>query len=83
MTLHEVKTLNEAIAIIEARDKEIKAYRNVLAVIHRDGGRYIKEHGYEKASSDAMEIVLKGRRSCPNYPECGGSCESNPVGWDE
>jgi hypothetical protein len=30
---------------------------NLLAVIHRDGGHYVGEHGVEKSVKDAMEIV--------------------------
>ena len=31
--------------------------RNLLAVIHRDGGHYIWQHGTEKAYEDGMQIV--------------------------
>lgn len=31
--------------------------RNLLAIIHRDGGHYAAEHGLEKATQDAMSIV--------------------------
>lgn len=29
----------------------------LLAVIHRDGGHYAEQHGYHKATLDAMRIV--------------------------
>ena len=32
---------------------------NLLAIIHRDGGHYVAEHGLDKAVQDAMEIVAK------------------------
>lgn len=35
--------------------------RNLLAVIHRDGGHYATEHGLEKAGEDAEALVLKER----------------------
>lgn len=31
--------------------------RNLLAVIHRDGGHYTQEHGLQKAVEDAYEVV--------------------------
>lgn len=34
---------------------------NLLAVIHRDGGHYIEEHGWEKACADAEALVLAER----------------------
>jgi hypothetical protein len=35
--------------------------RNLLAVIHRDGGHYAAKHGLEKAGEDAQALVLKER----------------------
>lgn len=32
--------------------------RDLLAVIHRDGGHYTAEHGVEKSAADAAERVL-------------------------
>lgn len=32
---------------------------NLLAVIHRDGGHYVAEHGVEKASADAEQLSSK------------------------
>lgn len=34
---------------------------NLLAVIHRDGGHYVSEHGILKAFEDAKRIVLNER----------------------
>ena len=31
--------------------------KNLLAVIHRDGGHYTEEHGIEKSVKDATQIV--------------------------
>ena len=31
--------------------------RNILAIIHRDGGHYVAEHGLEKATEDAINKV--------------------------
>jgi hypothetical protein len=39
--------------------------RNLLAVIHRDGGHYAAEHGLEKAVSDAMSLVTDLRVKAP------------------
>jgi predicted Zn-dependent protease len=32
--------------------------RELLAVIHRDGGHYVAEHGIEKAADDAQTKVI-------------------------
>lgn len=34
---------------------------NLLAVIHRDGGHYVSEHGFEKATEDAMNVIIEER----------------------
>jgi hypothetical protein len=34
---------------------------NLLAIIHRDGGHYLAEHGWEKAVEDAIEKVCYAR----------------------
>ena len=56
-------------ALIDINEKELAAakaqnqsFGNVLAVIHRDGGHYITKHGHEKASEDAIKIVLDLRK---------------------
>ena len=33
----------------------------LLAVIHRDGGHYVQEHGIEKAVEDAITLINKER----------------------
>ena len=38
--------------------EENQSFGCVLALIHRDGGHYITKHGHEKASQDALQIVL-------------------------
>ena len=38
---------------------------NLLAVIHRDGGHYIEEHGWEKAQADAEERVVRVMTGLP------------------
>lgn len=30
---------------------------NLLAIVHRDGGQYVGEHGLDKAVEDAKQIV--------------------------
>lgn len=37
--------------------------RELLAVIHGDGGHYADEHGPEKATEDAIEIFLRDRQT--------------------
>ena len=39
-------------------DKHLTQLRNLLAIIHRDGGHYVAEHGLEKATEDAIKKVL-------------------------
>jgi hypothetical protein len=48
---------------------ELNAAENLLAVIHRDGGHYTKEHGFEKSCADAEKIVLRDRRDEPSERE--------------
>lgn len=38
---------------------------NLLAVIHRDGGHYITQHGLSKAITDAISIIYTLRESLP------------------
>lgn len=50
---------------LAARVKELEKYhhdaRNLLAVVHRDGGHYVTEHGFQKACEDAAEEYLRRR----------------------
>ena len=52
--------------LLEAERDALKRLRqmhcDLLAVIHRDGGHYIYEHGIEKANADAQTIVLAERQ---------------------
>ena len=34
---------------------------NLLAVIHRDGGHYVTQHGLNKACEDAKKVILNER----------------------
>ena len=36
---------------------------NLLAVIHRDGGHYVEEHGWEQACAEAERRVLRLRHT--------------------
>lgn len=53
-------------------DKPAASYssmlRNLLAVIHRDGGHYIWQHGTEKAYEDGMQIVAAAPASSQVTP---------------
>jgi len=46
---------------LDTAKEENLSFGNVLAVIHRDGGHYISRHGHDKASKDAIKIILKLR----------------------
>jgi hypothetical protein len=46
-----------------AHDDTVDLLQNLLAVIHRDGGHYVTEHGIEKAAEDAEKIVVSMRAS--------------------
>jgi hypothetical protein len=54
-----VKELNieNLLMEIEGLEKQIECANNLLAVIHRDGGHYTGEHGFEKSCRDAEAIV--------------------------
>lgn len=41
---------------IEQQNSELAKAKELLCVIHRDGGQYLNEHGFAKAVSDAEEI---------------------------
>ncbi len=45
----------------ELKSKE-QMFGNVLAVVHRDGGHYISNHGWKKACEDAEIIICDMRR---------------------
>ena len=51
--------------IKKVREKMDKDYEHLLnellAIIHRDGGHYVQEHGIEKAVEDAINIINKER----------------------
>ena len=47
--------LDKMTAFDEA-EKNIQHAGNLLAVMHRDGGHYISEHGFEKACKDAEQV---------------------------
>lgn len=40
-------------------DDELNAVRELLAVLHRDGGHYTMEHGLLKSIQDAQELLHK------------------------
>lgn len=37
----------------------LKMLNDLLCTIHRDGGQYISEHGYKKATEDAVKIAAE------------------------
>jgi hypothetical protein len=45
--------------------QEASMLHDLLAVIHRDGGHYVAEHGLEKALADAHTLVLERRSEEP------------------
>jgi len=48
-------------ALSSVASKRHKMLDNLLCIIHRDGGHHIKENGYEKSVSDAIDIIHEGR----------------------
>ena len=52
--------LNESFKVQSAI---FNAMRDLLAVIHRDGGHYAAEHGILKACADAERIITDERRA--------------------
>ena len=48
-------------ARIAALEEALQAGRDVMAVIHGDGGHYREAHGDRKAADDAISIVYKLR----------------------
>lgn len=50
---HEAKT---AASLTQAATPSEHMLRELLAVIHRDGGHYVEEHGLEKVVADAMRL---------------------------
>ena len=65
-------------------ENDNKACANVLAVIHRDGGHYVRDHGFVRASKDAAKIVVTLRKenslfqdSISNCPYCDLEAEES------
>jgi hypothetical protein len=45
---------HDLVGTIERQQRECKWFGEVMAVMHRDGGHYLGEHGPEKATKDAL-----------------------------
>jgi hypothetical protein len=43
----------------EKAEAKLAAVRELLAVVHRDGGHYTAEHGIDKSVKDALEVYYK------------------------
>ncbi len=54
---------------ITETEAENQSFGNVLAIIHRDSGHYITEHGHRKASEDAIRIIQDMRIALEDEPE--------------
>ncbi len=54
------------------------ALRNLLAVIHRDGGHYIAEHGLAKAVADAMTMIPNLRAVIDEVSRVVGGLTARP-----
>lgn len=62
---------NDMIAVYETPEECIEAAQaierlsaekaEILCIVHRDGGRYIAQHGIEKAFTDALTTIYKWR----------------------
>lgn len=57
LELHDAKAEVEKLRAQLAAERQ--SHGDLLAVIHGDGGHYVEEHGWEKAQSDAVDIVYK------------------------
>jgi len=69
----------------ERFQKELACLRGVrdelqglLAVIHRDGGHYEGQHGFEKAYKDAVEKVLTAYHAVDDLKKEGSAESSSP-----
>lgn len=60
------------------RDK-VNHAGNLLAVIHRDGGHYIDEFGWEKACQDAQTIAVRLLRECSDAWDSASKDEDGTV----
>lgn len=57
-TFHDIAgERKHSIAMVAAN--RLKMLNDLLCTVHRDGGQYIFEHGYKKATEDALKIVAK------------------------
>jgi len=65
---------------------ENQSTRNVLAVIHRDGGHYTVNHGYKKSADDAIHLwydlqgknkALREQVESLDFDACCPRCRSN------
>jgi len=76
---------------LEAASAPMWNLRELLAVIHRDGGQYLDEHGMEKAFADAVELssarIVDAEQSAPMLSEgvvervARAICEANSDTW--
>jgi hypothetical protein len=57
-------------ARIAALEEALQAGRDVMAVIHGDGGHYREAHGDRKAADDAISIIYKLRADLAAEREC-------------
>lgn len=57
-TFHDIAGERKHSIAMVAGDR-MKMLNDLLCTIHRDGGQYIAEHGYKKATKDALTIVAK------------------------
>lgn len=76
------------VATVDARDEQIAALRrelaesqqahgNLLALIHRDGGQYLAEHGWKKAQEDAVQAWASLQRELEEAKAENGSLRRN------
>ena len=55
-TFHDIAGERRHSIAMVAGDR-LKMLNDLLCAIHRDGGQYISEHGYKKATSEAVKIT--------------------------
>lgn len=49
----------ERVAFINGYQAALNQIGELLSVIHRDGGHYIEEHGWDKAIRDAVDLSIQ------------------------
>ena len=74
------QALQEASRKVESMRDNLCDAGELLAIVHRDGGHYLNEHGWRKACEDAIKAVLQLRAEISNWKDFTG-CERPQEVW--